>query len=55
MSWGCCPARIVGTLDIDLPHPPRRRQLRPDRRFAALQGRLRALLAESHGQRRSVG
>jgi len=51
---GLRPARIVGTLDIDLPHP-RGDGSFADRRFAALQGRLRALLAESHGQRRSVG
>jgi NitT/TauT family transport system ATP-binding protein len=48
------PARIVGTLGIDLPRP-RGDGSFVDPRFAILQGRLRALLAEGHGQNRSAG
>jgi len=48
------PACIVGTLAIDLPRP-RGDGSFADQRFAALQGRLRSLLAESHGQMRSAG
>jgi NitT/TauT family transport system ATP-binding protein len=51
---GLRPARIVGTIGIDLPRP-RGDSSFADQRFAALQGRLRALLAEGHGQRRSAG
>jgi NitT/TauT family transport system ATP-binding protein len=47
------PARIVGTLDIDLPRP-RGDGSFADHRFTALQTRLRALLAAGHGQVRSI-
>jgi NitT/TauT family transport system ATP-binding protein len=50
---GLRPARIVGTLDIDLPRP-RGDGSFADQRFTALQTRLRALLAAGHGQVRSI-